>query len=185
MKIKINLLVIVLVAITIGMASGCGNTAGNNAVSNQNTANTAANTNQATTTPVAADPPSTGTGTPTDAYRAAYAARNNKDVPALKKLLSKDIIEFFTEISGLGDKPQTLDELLMELCEKPQAATPDARNEKITGDKATLEYLDEEGKWSTMDFIIEDGMWKLTIPMPEDGAPPVNDGPGKKKNKNS
>ncbi len=118
----------------------------------------------ATATPAAADISTSSNATPTDAYKAAYGARKNKDVPALKKLMSKDIIEFFTEIGGMGEKKQTLDELLMELCEKPQAATAEARNEKVSGDTATIEYLDEKGDWSTMDFIKEGGGWKLTIP---------------------
>lgn len=57
----------------------------------------------------------------------------------------------------------------MELCEKPQAATAEARNEKINGDKATIEYLDEKGGWSPMEFVKENGQWKLTIEKPEEG----------------
>ncbi len=93
--------------------------------------------------------------------------------------MSKDIMEFFTEISGLGEKKQTIDELLMELCEKPQAPTAEARNERIDGDHATIEYLDEKGDWSTMDFVKEGGGWKLTIPK-MDGAPPKGQKEGKK-----
>ncbi len=45
-----------------------------------------------------------------------------------------------------------------------QAATAEVRNEKITGETATLEYLDETGKWKVMDFIKEGSDWKMTIP---------------------
>ena len=146
--------------------TSCQNADNKNAPSNQPDNKSAVNTGQTANaaTPAAAEAPANSTGTPTDAYKAAYAARKNKDVPGLKKLLSKDIMEFFTEIGGMGDKKQTVDELLMELCEKPQAPTAEARNEKIEGDFATIEYLDEKGDWSMMDFVKEGGGWKLTIP---------------------
>ena len=104
------------------------------------------------------------TGTPTDAYKAAYTARKNKDIDGLKKVLSKDILEFFTMMGDADDKnKKSLDDMLRELCDRPQAATAEARNEKIDGDKATIEYLDETGGWGSMDFVKEDGVWKLTI----------------------
>lgn len=184
MKIKINLLIIALVAMIVMAASGCGDTASNKNGSNQNSAHADTNANKAASTP-AADQPLSTVSTPVDAYKAAYNARKNKDVPALKKLMSKDIMEFFGEIAGLGEQPQTVDEMLKELCDKPQAPTAETRNLKIDGDKATLEYLDEKGGWSTMDFIKEDGMWKLTIPIPEDGAPRMNTAPPAKNDKNS
>ena len=145
--------------------NSASNQAGNKAVTNANAATNTANAS----TPAVANTTADEAGTPTAAYKAAYAARKNKDVPALKKLMSKDILDFFTEIGGLGEKKQTVDELLMELCEKPQAATAEARNEKINGDKATIEYLDEKGGWSPMEFVKEGGQWKLTIEKPEPG----------------
>lgn len=105
---------------------------------------------------------SVSASTPTAAYKAAYAARKNKDIKALKQLISKDMFEFFAML-GEG-KPNPVDEGLKEMAEQPQGATDESRNEKITGDKATLEYLDAKGEWHTMDFVKEDGAWKLTIP---------------------
>jgi hypothetical protein len=35
------------------------------------------------------------------------------------------------------------------------------RNEKIDGDKATLEFEDAAGIWETMPFVREDGEWKI------------------------
>lgn len=155
------------------------NTASNQAA-NKPTTNTAPSSSIA---PVATDTSTTSTATPTDAYKAAYAARKNKDVNALKKLMSKDILEFFTAIGGMGGKKQTVDELLMEMCEKPQAPTAEARNEKINGSTATIEYLDEKGGWSTMDFVKEDGGWKLTIAKPEKGDVEIESDPKGKSNK--
>ena len=175
MKIRSNIVVLAAAAVLSMSAASCQKADNSNAPSNSNkTANTAvANASPASnaSTPAAADTSTSSTATPTDAYKAAYAARKNKDVPRLKKLMSKEIIEFLTEIGGAGEKKQTLDELLMELCEKQQAPTAEARNEKIDGDYATIEYLDEKGDWSTMDFVKEGGGWKLTIPR-MDGAPP-------------
>ena len=103
-------------------------------------------------------------GSPTEAYKAAHAARKNKDIGALKKLMSKDILEFLTELGQADEKnKQSLDEMLRDMSESPQAPTAEARNEKIDGDTATIEYLDENGKWRSMDFVKEDGAWKLTI----------------------
>lgn len=180
MKTRSNIIVLsVAAALSLSVAS-CQKADNTNTVSNKPTNAVVANASPVANaaTPVAADTSTTSTATPTDAYKAAYAARKNKDVPGLKKLMSKDIMEFFTEISGLGEKKQTIDELLMELCEKPQAPTAEARNEKIDGDHATIEYLDEKGDWSTMDFVKEGGGWKLTIPK-MDGAPPKGQKEGK------
>ena len=179
-----NLTALFLASVLFGAAS-CQNaentnTAANKAVTN---ANVAANTANASTPAAASTSTTDEAGTPTAAYKAAYAARKNKDVPALKKLMSKDILEFFTEISALGEKPQTVDQLLMELCEKPQAATAEARNEKITGDKATIEYLDENGQWQPMEFVKENGAWKLTVEKPEKGDVQIETGPKGKSNK--
>ena len=125
----------------------------NQPVANQPDANKTESSDKSTTGSLA---------TPTDAYKAAYSARQKKDIAALRKVMSKDALDFFTEMSKIDGK--TLDDALKQLADKPQAATAETRNEKITGDKATLEYLDEKGGWSPMDFIKVGNDWKLTIP---------------------
>ena len=100
--------------------------------------------------------------TPTDAYKAGYAARKNKDIATLKRVLSKDALAFLTDMGGMDNK--TLDDELKELADKPQAASAGTRNEKITGNRASLEYLDEKGKWVVMDFSKESGEWKIDLP---------------------
>lgn len=160
-KVK-RLTPLALVAVLSVASSSCQKSENNNSPVNQPANTSAANAN-APANNAAPAPANNSAGSPSDAYKAAYAARKNKDVPALKRLMSKDILEFFTEIAGLGEKKQTVDELLMELCEKPQAATAEVRNEKINGDKATLEFLDDKGEWLPMEFVKEDGAWKLTF----------------------
>lgn len=99
--------------------------------------------------------------TPAAAYRAAYAARKNRDTKALRQLISKDMLEFF-EIMGEGEG-DPVEAGLKQLVENPQGPSDETRNEKINGDKATLEYLDRNGAWKTMDLVREGGSWKLTI----------------------
>lgn len=162
--------------------AGCQKAANSNAAVNQpgnlNSADAnAANANR----PVAEKTPDVATSgfslaTPTDAYKTAWAIREKKDVEGMKKVVSKDIIEFMTEI-GKAEK-KSLDEELKDLCDRPQAKTPETRNEKITGNTATIEYLDETGNWRTMDFIKEGSEWKLTINQEDK---PTAEGPGKKK----
>jgi hypothetical protein len=99
---------------------------------------------------------------PTEAYKTAYELRKKKDIEGLKKVMSKDIKEFLT-MMGEAEK-KTLDDVLRDMVEKPQAEKAEARNEKIKGDRATVEYLAETGKWKTMDFEKVDGKWLLTLP---------------------
>jgi hypothetical protein len=139
-------------------AAACQQTVSNNSTANNTIINT---TSKASNSAANTDTAIVSANSPTAAYIAAYNARKNKDIPALRALLSKDIIEFF-KIMGEEDK-KSVDDMLKELADRPQAATAEARNEKINGDKATIEYLDEDGKWTPMDLVKEDGVWKLTL----------------------
>ena len=41
---------------------------------------------------------------------------------------------------------------------------PESRNEKIDGDKATLEIKnDKKGTWDTIKFVKEDEQWKISF----------------------
>lgn len=100
--------------------------------------------------------------TPTDAYKFGYEARQRKDIPALKRVLSKDAHEFLTMIGQ--EEKKTLDDQLKTLTEAPQGPTSETRNEKINGNKASLEYLDVNNKWVTMQLVKEGGDWKIDLP---------------------
>jgi len=80
----------------------------------------------------------------------------------LKRVFAKDALEFLTEVAQAENK--TLEDQLKELADKPQAATAETRNEKITGNRASVEYLDEKGKWSSMEFSKEGNDWKIDLP---------------------
>ncbi len=108
-------------------------------------------------------PAATGSlATPTEAYKTGYAARQNKDIAGLKRVFAKSVIEFLTMLAD-GEK-KSLDDQLKTLSETPQGKTDESRNEKINGNRATLEYLDEKGKWTTMDFVKEGNDWKISLP---------------------
>ncbi len=128
-----------------------------------NVANNANNATQPTATPeVSQTSTPISLATPTDTYKTGYNARKNKDIATLKRVFAKDVLEFLTEM-GQAEK-KSLDDHLKELTEKPQADSPETRNEKIKGNRATLEYLNEKGGWSTMDFSKEGNEWKIDIP---------------------
>jgi hypothetical protein len=133
--------------------------------SNANSAGTPAAA--ATTQPEAVKPaPAAGRSlaTPTDTYKTGYAARQKKDLAGLKLVMSRNALEFLT-MMGTEEK-KSVDDQLKELAEQPQAATAETRNEKINGDRASLEYLNEKGGWSHMDFVKEGADWKIDLPKP-------------------
>ena len=100
--------------------------------------------------------------TPTETYKAGYTARQNKDIEGLKRVLSKAALQFLTDIGK--EQQKTLDDQLKALADRPQAPTAESRNEKINGDRATIEYLSEKGNWATMDFVKEGNDWKIDLP---------------------
>jgi hypothetical protein len=135
----------------------------NRAVTNAN-AQTAANNNQPEVPKPEASAPSNGgsLATPTEAYKTGYGARQTKDLATLKRVLSKDALQFLTEVGK--EEQKTLDDQLRTLAERPQAPTAETRNEKINGDRASLEYLNEKGKWVSMEFVKEGNDWKIDLP---------------------
>lgn len=186
MKITSSLVLKSAILFALGCAAACQSNTANNANVNSTANRTAVNAAQTDDKNSAAadsnrtENAKTETGdssksgslaTPTEAYKFAYAARQKKDIEALKRVLSKDALEFFSAISE-PDEP--IDKALMQMTETPQAATNESRNEKINGDRATLEYPNAKGEWKTMDFVKENGEWKLTFPkgdMPPPDAP--------------
>lgn len=168
MKSK-HILLVCSFAAAVALSTACQTTSDNKAananaiVTNSNTTSSA-NVSQpaATKTEPGAANVVADLTTPTGTYKAGYAARQQKDIATLKRVFSKDAIEFLTEIGT--DEKKTLDDQLKELADKPQAATAETRNEKITGNRASLEYLDEKGKWSSMEFAKEGNEWKIDLP---------------------
>lgn len=185
MRITLRSTAILAALLITLVAIGCQKAA------NTNTGNSTGNTNAANANTPAANTPAAGSSptaskiefslaTPTDAYKTAYAMRENKDVEGMKKVMSKDVMDFLTDMGK--EEKKSLDDEIKEMFDRPQAKTPEYKDEKITGDTATLQYKDETGEWRTMDFVKDGSDWKLTIPKADKAGA---DGPatnsGKKK----
>jgi len=102
---------------------------------------------------------------PTATFKAFYEAQKNKDVPGIKKTLSKGSLAMFEKAAK--EQHKTVDESLKEGFDEPAFKSrnmPETRNEKIDGDTATLEVQDADSKkWEKLYFVKEDGDWKLAI----------------------
>jgi hypothetical protein len=162
----VAILKFVVFATSAAIMFGCGsptNINTSNVNSNVNSVPVNANVQAASpAAPVAESSGAFSLATPSDAYRTAYAIRDKKDIAGMKKVLSKEVIEFL-EMMAEGEK-KTLDDQIAQMFVRPQAETAETRNEKIKGNRATVEYLDEEGNWDIMDFVKEGQDWKLTLP---------------------
>ena len=144
-------------------------TACNSTPTNSNGTGTSTNANNANARPAAAATPAAAApasslSTPTNTFMAFYEASKKKDVPAVMKTLSKETVEFLTAEAKKENK--TLEAALTESLKTSDvpATTPETRNEKIDGDKATLEVKDDKGgKWDTFNFARESDGWKIKL----------------------
>ena len=93
---------------------------------------------------------------PTATMKAYHEAAKSKDVAALRQLLSSAYLE------ELKKAPVPAERVLAALTENVPPSLPEMRNEKITGDRATLELRDHQTKrWETIAFVRENGAWKV------------------------
>ena len=99
---------------------------------------------------------------PTETMRALNEASKKKDVEAIKKLISKGTLELLEE--SAKNQNSTVDELLRKDSGAPFQELPEMRNEKITGDTATVEIKNTaDENWESMPFIKENGAWKIQL----------------------
>ena len=100
---------------------------------------------------------------PTTTFKAFVEAQKNKDVAGIKKRLSRKTLTM-AENSALAQK-KTVDQAIADDFPAAQAQkSPEMRNEKITGDSATLEvYYESAKEWQTIYFVKEDGDWKIAL----------------------
>ena len=102
--------------------------------------------------------------TPTATFKAFYEASKKKDAAAMKKTLSKGTVDMFDKLAKAQNK--TTDEMLKDIDkdDKTPEKIPETRNEKITGDTATLEVKnDKTDKWDTLPFVKENDEWKIAL----------------------
>ncbi len=150
--------------LTLALASACSKPA-----ANTNGAGTAANTNASkpaatTTTPATTTATAGSLSTPTNTFMAFYEASKKNDVPGVMRVLSKESLDFLTAEAKKENK--TLEAALtdsLKTADVPKT-TPETRNEKIDGDKATLEVKAEKtNDWDTFNFVKENNEWKLKL----------------------
>jgi hypothetical protein len=101
--------------------------------------------------------------TPTATFKAFYEASKKKDAAGMKKSLSKGTLDMFDKLGKAQNK--STDDLLKDVDKDDKSEKmPETRNEKITGDTATLEVKnDKTEKWDTLPFVKENGEWKIAL----------------------
>lgn len=95
--------------------------------------------------------------TPTETFKAFYEAAKKKDAAGIRKTLSKGLLSKLEDEAKRSNKP--FDEYLVNVT-LPDTL-PEMRNEKIEGDRATLEIKGRGDSWRPTSFVKEDGEWKL------------------------
>lgn len=155
---------IMLAILTLAFVSACSKPA-----TNTNGAATTTNTNASspaatTTSPAATNTTAAGSlSTPTNAFMSFYEASKKNDVPGVIRTLSKNSVDFLTAEAKKENK--TLEVALTESLKNADIpATPEVRNEKIDGDKATLEAKSSKSNdWDTLNFVRENNEWKIKL----------------------
>jgi hypothetical protein len=90
-------------------------------------------------------------------------AKNNKDAETMKQTISKSTLE---TISGVAKSNGTTNEFLKRGNTTPlnKPEMPETRNEKITGETASVEIKrSATDKWTELPFVKEDGRWKMNL----------------------
>ena len=98
--------------------------------------------------------------TPLDSFKAYMKAFKSNDLTTMKSLLSAGTIKMHEkEAKAMG---VTVDDIVKrENLFAQDQKTVEYRNEKIDGNKATIEVKGQSGIWSTVPFVLEDGTWKI------------------------
>ena len=99
---------------------------------------------------------------PTETMKALNEAANKKDSEAIKKLVSQGTLDLLEQ--SAQQQKTTVDELLKRDEGAPFQELPETRNEKITGETATIEIKNNAtNDWETMPFVKENGVWKIAL----------------------
>ncbi len=98
--------------------------------------------------------------TPLDTLKTYTKAIKKNDMATMKKLLSTESLAIHAkEAQAQG---VTIDEIIQrDALFKENQTTLKFRNEKIEGDKATIEVENSYGVWDVVPFVKEDGIWKI------------------------
>ncbi len=98
--------------------------------------------------------------TPLETFKTYTKAIKAKDVKTMKLLLSNATIKMHEqEAKAQGVK---LDDIIKrETLFSQDQKVAEFKDEKIDGDKATLQVKNSYGAWETVPFVREDGDWKI------------------------
>jgi hypothetical protein len=98
--------------------------------------------------------------TPVETFQTYVKAFKKKDIKTMKLLLSNATIKMHEQEAKAQNT--TVDEIIKRetLLAEGQKGV-DYKDEKIDGDKATLQFKNSFGTWETMPFIREEGVWKI------------------------
>lgn len=143
-------LVLFLTIAIVSLAAACGSTTN----TNSNTNNTA--TPSPTKAAVLVD-----LSSPKATLTAFVDGVKKKDVTLIKATLSKSALSAAKDAGG-GDADKAIDEALND----NKGAFPNSietKDEKIEGDKATLQAKDADGKWFEAKFVKEGTEWKYDM----------------------
>jgi hypothetical protein len=100
--------------------------------------------------------------TPTQRMKNFVEATQKKDTEVMKKSLSAGTLKMMEGLAKMQGK--TLDETIKEGDASSYEQMPEMRNEKITGDAATLEVKnDKSSEWETLYFVRENNEWKIAL----------------------
>jgi hypothetical protein len=98
--------------------------------------------------------------TPLETLKAYTTAIKKKDPTTMKLLLSADSIKMAEQEAKAQNI--TLDEIVKrETLFNETQDTVQFRNEKIEGDRATIEMKDSFNSWNAVPFVREEGIWKI------------------------
>lgn len=104
-----------------------------------------------------------GTGepaSPVETMKTYTKAVKQKDTTTMKLLLSADTIKMLEQEAK--SQGVVLDEIVKRETLFPESQKVfDFRNEKIDGDRATVEVKNSFGQWETWPFVMEDSQWKI------------------------
>ena len=98
--------------------------------------------------------------TPLEALKAYGSAYKKKDITAMKLLLSDETLKMHEQEARAQNV--TVDDIVKrETLFSENQTTAEFRNERVDGDKASIEMKDAMGIWNTVQFVREDGTWKI------------------------
>jgi hypothetical protein len=165
-------------ALLAGCKKGDSNANNTNSTASKNTTITANTTTNTAPSPLGTPTSTASASTPTEAFRLFIEALKRNDPAAVKSLFSRSTINMMEEEAKREKKSfnDVFNDGFEDARKDAQTADYESRNEKIDGDRATLEVNNsKQGGWKTLHFVNEGG-WKISFA--DEGRAGDSDGGG-------